>query len=597
MSGYQLEATDGSGSHTFPAGQTVIGRGPLLGIADKRVSRCHAVLDLVDDQLRIKSTHVNPCFYQSGGKGSFVPLERNEWRWLRRGDCIALLPDKYSFRVITNNPSEEATLRNSCGLDEESELNGNSSPRSPVSSETRAASPLQHGPSSLTAANTKTNRKPCSTVPPEDDVKPVQRKRVLPDWMLQGDLSVQALPPPVVTAGKKKRTRTQRTQRAPLRKPKDEADPGMKPSETVRGLLLPARQPIHSGPRASDTASIPNRGEQPAIPQSQREPADKDHSKSEGRDSEEVDALKIKFADIEHRNRRNNVKFRGIPEAIQASEITIYIQQMIKTILPDASTMDLTIDRAHRLPKPKFVPDSMPRDVIAKFHFFHIKEAMMQASRKLNQMLAPYNAIRLYTDLSQMTLQARRKFSLITNALRQAKMPYKWGFPPKLLIHKDGAIHIFSNPEDAIEKFFSFSRKNPVHFQEFSHPGDADYRNVGDGSQDDDDDRPECPYGTDCYRKNPQHKLEYKHTKPPGRKLRKRNPKKAQRSVLDGDSDDDGVPNEYHDEDSFINDDSEEEDFDLTDEDSDWMPDSQDKNSEDVKDLLKEAKKFVRGKR
>ena len=37
-----------------------------------------------------------------------------------------------------------------------------------------------------------------------------------------------------------------------------------------------------------------------------------------------------------------------------------------------------------------------------------------------------------------------------------------------------------------------------------------------------DDARPECEYGTDCYRKNPQHRTDYKHTKkprPPQRKV------------------------------------------------------------------------------
>ena len=65
-------------------------------------------------------------------------------------------------------------------------------------------------------------------------------------------------------------------------------------------------------------------------------------------------------------------------------------------------------------------------------------------------------------------------------------------------------------------------RKNPVHFREYSH-------NTGT------DDRPECPYGTSCYRyshvyihvshtvhahtpicrKNPTHRKNFKHTSPP----------------------------------------------------------------------------------
>lgn len=45
--------------------------------------------------------------------------------------------------------------------------------------------------------------------------------------------------------------------------------------------------------------------------------------------------------------------------------------------------------------------------------------------------------------------------------------------------------------------FFS-SRKNPIHFQECSHPGDMDYEE--EDEETDEADRPECPYGTDCYR-------------------------------------------------------------------------------------------------
>ncbi|XP_064002268.1 aprataxin and PNK-like factor isoform X2 [Pogoniulus pusillus] len=58
-------------------------------------------------------------------------------------------------------------------------------------------------------------------------------------------------------------------------------------------------------------------------------------------------------------------------------------------------------------------------------------------------------------------------------------------------------------------------RKNPIHFQQFSHPNDDDYHEAETVTQDSNDKRPECPYGTACYRKNPQHKLEYKHSAPP----------------------------------------------------------------------------------
>ncbi|XP_040449372.1 aprataxin and PNK-like factor [Falco naumanni] len=47
------------------------------------------------------------------------------------------------------------------------------------------------------------------------------------------------------------------------------------------------------------------------------------------------------------------------------------------------------------------------------------------------------------------------------------------------------------------------------------HPNDDDNHETEIVTQDNNDNRPECPYGTACYRKNPQHKLEYKHSAPP----------------------------------------------------------------------------------
>lgn len=52
--------------------------------------------------------------------------------------------------------------------------------------------------------------------------------------------------------------------------------------------------------------------------------------------------------------------------------------------------------------------------------------------------------------------------------------------------------------ESNLSLLFS-SRKNPIHFQECSHPRDDDYEEQ-QHDDDKDGDQPECPYGTDCYR-------------------------------------------------------------------------------------------------
>ncbi|NXY10112.1 APLF factor, partial [Pteruthius melanotis] len=126
-------------------------------------------------------------------------------------------------------------------------------------------------------------------------------------------------------------------------------------------------------------------------------------------------------------------------------------------------------------------------------------------------------------------------------------------------------------------------RKNPIHFQQFSHPTDDDYDDVEMVAQDGSDTRPECPYGTACYRKNPQHKLEYKHSAPPGKR------------TVEKDGVNDGEANEYDLSDSFTDD--EEEKWEPTDEDSDWEPSSEEKDKDDVETLVQETCRFVRIKK
>ena len=92
------------------------------------------------------------------------------------------------------------------------------------------------------------------------------------------------------------------------------------------------------------------------------------------------------------------------------------------------------------------------------------------------------------------------------------------------------------------------------------------------------DSRPECEYGLDCYRKNPQHRIDFKHTavtakpaKPKRAAANKKSPKKRAKKAKRGS----GSESESF-ESSFIDDDSEEED--LTPDESDeeeWLPSTQ----------------------
>jgi len=115
-------------------------------------------------------------------------------------------------------------------------------------------------------------------------------------------------------------------------------------------------------------------------------------------------------------------------------------------------------------------------------------------------------------------------------------------------------------------------RKNPIHRQEASHPGDDDYKDVNKedkNDDDDDDDKPECEFGTDCYRKNPQHRKQFKHTVRP---KKKRAAKAAKKKAKNEDA--------YDSDDSFINDEDDWEPVDDSDDDADFAPAAEDVSSD-----------------
>lgn len=131
-------------------------------------------------------------------------------------------------------------------------------------------------------------------------------------------------------------------------------------------------------------------------------------------------------------------------------------------------------------------------------------------------------------------------------------------------------------------------RKNPQHKDEYAHPGDSDYNEDDDDEEGgDDDERPECEFGVDCYRKNPQHRKQFRHTRLP---QPQRKAKRKARTKKDGSNDSESDDYDY--DDPFLNDDSSDE-YAPTDSGSDTNVEDNDEE-EDTDRMLKEGRKFIK---
>lgn len=140
---------------------------------------------------------------------------------------------------------------------------------------------------------------------------------------------------------------------------------------------------------------------------------------------EDITWIKDKIADLEYRSRRNNLKIRGIPESVASNHLLQYAHTLFSTLVPSLMAQDLIVDRIHRVPKPSFFSEEIPRDVLLRVHYYHIKEQILQASRKPDSVPSQYTTIRLLSDLSRHTLQRCRNLLTITKALRNHKILHK----------------------------------------------------------------------------------------------------------------------------------------------------------------------------
>ncbi|CAH2219485.1 Hypothetical predicted protein [Pelobates cultripes] len=164
-----------------------------------------------------------------------------------------------------------------------------------------------------------------------------------------------------------------------------------------------------------------------------------------------LEAQKPKVADLEDRSRRNNLRFRGIPESVQNTDLNKYLTDLFQELTPSTHPDLLVIDRAHCLPRPNHLPSTTARDVIAHIHFYHVKERITKACRN-TALPEPYSSIKIFADLSATTLQFRKSLAQVTTTLRSNDIGYRWGYPAKLLIQNQGVIHAVVTEAEGLRK-------------------------------------------------------------------------------------------------------------------------------------------------
>ncbi|KAK2817597.1 hypothetical protein Q5P01_025788 [Channa striata] len=410
MFGFDLVPVQGGDPIHLPPGETVLGRGPFLGVSDKRVSRLHGLLDNLNGQLRLKPTHLNPCFVQSSLSDEPRPLQKDSWFPLHDGDLFSLLPGQFIYKVVAVG-GREPTPRNSQMFEEEDD-------KLPFSPKPAMAAVPVHGAPASSALLTEqevdhpnTSFRQVESAQAEDvengDVTPpVDKKRVLPAWMMAAAAAA-----------------------APTR-----------PSSSLK---VKERSKAGSSNRAAANQGPELREEE------------------EGQEEEE---------EVRPRKKRRKMSSKEAAQSkadVASEQATVGSQcgPSRSEVSDESDTFTMEVEEEGK------------GNLITAPETGNKKPKHGRAATK--------------PETSESEGSNGGSASAPSKARLRAPCPYG----------KD------------------CYRKNPIHFQECSHPGDADYEEE-DEEETVEADRPECPYGSDCYRKNPLHRKEFKHTRRPARATR-----------------------------------------------------------------------------
>lgn len=159
-----------------------------------------------------------------------------------------------------------------------------------------------------------------------------------------------------------------------------------------------------------------------------------------------------KIEDQENRNRRNNIRIRGLPEATRDNDLLPSIQGIFDNLLGLAADNPLKIDRVHRALRPRNLSSDTPRDVICIVHHYPEKELIMKKAREAASLDFDGAILSFFPDLARETPERHRALRPPTEKLCAASINYRWGFPAGLIASRDGKTAVLRFPED-LEKF------------------------------------------------------------------------------------------------------------------------------------------------
>lgn len=160
-------------------------------------------------------------------------------------------------------------------------------------------------------------------------------------------------------------------------------------------------------------------------------------------------ALRAKVDDLEGRSRQQNIKIVGLPENVESSRPTEFVEKLFPTLLgAENFPGGIKIDRAHRTgPLPS--KGGRPRILIARIHHYPVKETILRLARQHSPLKYDGVQISIFPDLTAEVLSQRRAFDGVKKKLKEAGIRFGMLFPARLIVTQGTNKKIFGSVSEA----------------------------------------------------------------------------------------------------------------------------------------------------
>lgn len=180
-----------------------------------------------------------------------------------------------------------------------------------------------------------------------------------------------------------------------------------------------------------------------------------------GTNEKNVSMLAMQLVDLENRNRRDNIRVRGVPETVKSADLLPMVTSIFNVYLKRDPGEYIEIDRLHRAPGRRQGNGERPRDIIVKMHYSATKEDIMRQARERGPQMIEGAEVLLLQDLSKKTLEMRRIVKPLLSLITSKGANYRWTFPFGLSVQRGGRLFVLKTYSQ-LGELFKFLDTTPI---------------------------------------------------------------------------------------------------------------------------------------